>query len=195
MTKYFKPSVFTISLIPFLFLIYKIFFNKLGPEPVKEITHFTGEWTLLFIIFTLSMSPLKKITKLNIWISFRRMLGLFIFFYATLHMLTYVVIDYRLDFQSISKDILTKKFIFVGFAAWVLLLPLALTSSKKAVIYLKDKWKKLHRLIYLIAILGVTHFIWLVKKDLTEPLIYAVIILILLLFRFKFKRIKKINLN
>ena len=132
---------------------------------------------------------LKKITKLNIWISFRRMLGLFLFFYATLHMLTYVVIDYRLNFESISKDILTKKFIFIGFAAWVLLLPLALTSSKKALIYLKDKWKKLHRLIYVIAILGVTHFIWLVKKDLTEPLIYAVIILILLLFRFKFKRI------
>ncbi|EDZ60100.1 Ferric reductase like transmembrane component family protein [Candidatus Pelagibacter sp. HTCC7211] len=190
MKKYYKPSIFFLSLIPFVLIFYKIIFNKLGPEPVKEITHFTGEWTLLFIIFTLSMSPLKKITKLNIWISFRRMLGLFIFFYATLHMLTYVVIDYRLDFQSISKDILTKKFIFVGFAAWVLLLPLALTSSRKALFYLKDKWKKLHRLIYVIAILGVTHFIWLVKKDLTEPLIYAVIILILLLFRFKFRRIK-----
>ena len=190
MKKYYKPSIFFLSSIPFFLILYKIIFNKLGPEPVKEITHFTGEWTLLFIIFTLSMSPLKKITKLNIWISFRRMLGLFIFFYATLHMLTYVVIDYRLDFQSISKDILTKKFIFVGFAAWVLLLPLALTSSRKALFYLKDKWKKLHRLIYVIAILGVTHFIWLVKKDLTEPLIYAVIILILLLFRFKFRRIK-----
>ena len=195
MSKYLKSGVFILSIAPFLLIFYKIFFNKLGPEPVKEITHLTGEWTLLFIIFTLSMSPLKKITKLNIWISFRRMLGLFLFFYATLHMLTYVVIDYRLNFESISKDILTKKFIFVGFAAWVLLLPLALTSSKKALIYLKDKWKKLHRLIYVIAILGVTHFIWLVKKDLTEPLIYAVIILILLLFRFKFKRISKINLN
>ena len=118
------------------------------------------------------------------------MLGLFLFFYATLHMLTYVVIDYRLDFQSISKDIITKKFIFVGFAAWVLLLPLALTSSKKAMIYLKDKWKKLHRLIYLISIFGIIHFIWLVKKDLTEPLIYAVIVFILLLFRFNIKRYK-----
>jgi sulfoxide reductase heme-binding subunit YedZ len=134
------------------------------------------------------MSPLKKITKLNIWISFRRMLGLFLFFYATLHMLTYVAIDYRLDFQSISKDILTKKFIFVGFAAWILLLPLAFTSSKKAMIYLKDKWKKLHRLIYIISILGIIHFIWLVKKDLTEPLIYAAIVVILLLFRFNTKK-------
>jgi len=190
MKKYYKPSIFFLSLIPFLLILYKIIFNKLGPEPVKEITHFTGEWTLLFIIFTLSMSPLKKITKLNIWISFRRMLGLFLFFYATLHMLTYVAIDYRLDFQSISKDILTKKFIFVGFAAWILLLPLAFTSSKKAIIYLKDKWKKLHSLIYIISILGVIHFIWLVKKDLTEPLIYAVIVFILLLFRFNIKRYK-----
>ena len=190
MKKYYKPSIFFLSLIPFFLILYKIIFNKLGPEPVKEITHFTGEWTLLFIIFTLSMSPLKKITKLNIWISFRRMLGLFLFFYATLHMLTYVAIDYRLDFQSISKDILTKKFIFVGFAAWILLLPLAFTSTKKAIIYLKDKWKKLHRLIYLISILGIIHFIWLVKKDLTEPIIYAVIIVILLLFRFNVKKYK-----
>ena len=190
MKKYYKPSIFFLSLIPFLLILYKIIFNKLGPEPVKEITHFTGEWTLLFIIFTLSMSPLKKITKLNIWISFRRMLGLFLFFYATLHMLTYVAIDYRLDFQSISKDILTKKFIFVGFAAWILLLPLVFTSSKKAMIYLKDKWKKLHRLIYIISILGIIHFIWLVKKDLTEPLIYAAIVVILLLFRFNIKRYK-----
>ena len=104
-------------------------------------------------------------------------------------MLTYVVIDYRLEFQSISKDILTKKFIFAGFAAWVLLIPLTLTSSRKAVLFLKDKWKKIHRLIYLIAILSVVHFVWLVKKDLTEPLIYALILLVLLLFRIKFKKI------
>ena len=190
MNRFLKPGIFILSLIPFLAIISKIYFNQLGPEPVKEITHHTGEWTLIFICLTLAMSPLKKFTNLIIWIKLRRMLGLFVFFYATLHMLTYVVIDYRLDFQSISKDIFTKKFIFAGFAAWVLLLPLVLTSSKKAVIILKDKWKKIHRLIYVIAILGVIHFIWLVKKDLTEPLIYAAIILILLLFRFNFKKYK-----
>lgn len=189
MKRYFKPSIFFFSLIPFIIIVYKILFNELGPEPVKEITHHTGEWTLIFIVLTLTMTPLKIITNLSIWISFRRMLGLFVFFYATLHMLTYVIIDYRLDFDSIFKDILTKKFIFAGFTAWLLLLPLALTSSKKAVIFLKDKWKKLHKLIYIIAILGVVHFIWLVKKDLTEPLIYAVIILFLLLFRIKFKKV------
>jgi methionine sulfoxide reductase heme-binding subunit len=189
MKKYFKPSVFFLSLVPFLIIVYKIYFNQLGPEPVKEITHHTGEWSLIFICLTLLMSPLKSLTNLTIWINLRRMLGLFVFFYATLHMLTYVVIDYRLDFSSISKDILTKRFIFVGFASWILLLPLALTSSKKAVLLLKDKWKKLHRLIYLIAILGVIHFLWLVKQDLTEPLIYAVIVFILLLLRFRFKKI------
>ena len=188
MIKYFKPGVFFLSTIPFLFIFYKILFSKLGPEPVKEITHFTGEWTLIFICLTLSMSPLKRFTNLSIWISFRRMLGLFIFFYATLHLLTYIGLDYRFDINEISKDILTKRFIFVGFAAWLLLVPLALTSSKKMMNILKQYWKKLHRLIYLIALLGVTHFIWLVKKDITEPLIYLLIILFLLAFRVRFKK-------
>ena len=188
MKKYFKPSVFILSTVPFIIIVYKIFLNKLGPEPIKEITHHTGEWTLLFIIFTLAMSPLKKITNMNIWISIRRMLGLFVFFYASLHMLTYVGLDYRFDINEISKDILTKRFIFVGFAAWLLLVPLALTSSKKMMNILKHYWKKIHRLIYLIALLGVTHFIWLVKKDITEPLIYLLIILFLLAFRLKFKK-------
>jgi sulfoxide reductase heme-binding subunit YedZ len=188
MIKYFRSSVFLLSTIPFIIITYKIFLNKLGPEPIKEITHHTGEWTLLFLIFTLAMSPLKQITNMNIWISVRRMLGLFAFFYASLHMLTYVGLDYRFDINEISKDILTKRFIFVGFSAWLLLVPLALTSSKKMMSILKQYWKKLHRLIYLIALLGVTHFIWLVKKDVTEPLIYLLIILFLLAFRIKFKK-------
>ena len=188
MLKYFRSSVFLLSTIPFIVITYKIFLNKLGPEPIKEITHHTGEWTLLFLIFTLAMSPLKQITNMNIWISVRRMLGLFAFFYASLHMLTYVGLDYRFDMNEISKDILTKRFIFVGFAAWLLLVPLALTSSKKMMSILKQYWKKLHRLIYLIALLGVIHFIWLVKKDVTEPLIYLLIILFLLGFRLKFQK-------
>ena len=191
MKKYFKPSVFFLSVIPFFIIFYKIFFNKLGPEPIKEITHHTGEWTLLFLIFTLSMTPMKRFTNSNIWVSVRRMLGLFAFFYASLHMLTYIGLDYRFDINAISKDILTKRFIFVGFAAWLLLVALALTSSKKMMILLKQYWKKLHRLIYLISILGVTHFLWLVKKDMTEPLIYLFIILFLLGLRV---RLNKSNL-
>jgi len=188
MKKYFKSVIFFLSSIPFIIIIAKIFLDQLGPEPIKEITHHTGEWTLLFLVFTLSMSPLKRFTNLNIWISIRRMLGLFAFFYASLHMFTYVCLDYQFDLTAISKDILTKKFIFVGFAAWFLMIPLVLTSSKKMMSVLRKNWKKLHRLIYLISILGVIHFLWLVKKDLTEPLIYLLIIIILLILRINFKR-------
>ena len=189
MTKYFKPSVFILSTIPFLIITYKIFFNKLGPEPVKEITHFTGEWTLIFICLTLAMSPLKKFTNLNFWIKVRRMLGLFVFFYASLHLLTYVGIDYRFSLQPIFDDVVKKKYIFVGFTAWVLLIPLTITSSQKMMFLLKQNWKKLHRLIYVIAILGSLHFIWLSKTIYFKPLIYFVLITVLLVLRINFRRI------
>ena len=189
MIKYFKPSVLILGTIPFLFIIYKIFFNKLGPEPVKEITHFTGEWTLIFICLTLAMSPLKKLTNLNFWVKGRRMLGLFVFFYASLHLLTYVGIDYRFSWQPIFDDVVKKKYIFVGFAAWLLLIPLTLTSSQKMMFLLKQNWKKLHRLIYVIAIFGSLHFIWLSKTIYFKPLIYFLIITILLFLRVNFKRI------
>ena len=189
MTKYFKPGVFVLSTIPFVLIVYKIFYNKLGPEPVKEITHFTGEWTLIFICLTLAMSPLKRFTKFNFWIKIRRMLGLFVFFYASLHLLTYVGIDYRFSLQPIFNDVVKKKYIFVGFAAWILLIPLTITSSQKMMFLLKKNWKKLHRLIYVIAILGSLHFIWLSKTIYFKPLIYFVLITVLLVLRINFKRI------
>ena len=192
MRKYFKPGVFILSTIPFLFIFYKIYFNKLGPEPVKEITHFTGEWTLIFICLTLLMSPLKKLTNLNYWVKVRRMLGLFVFFYASLHLLTYVGIDYRFNLQPIIDDVLKKKYIFIGFAAWVLLLPLAITSSQMMMRLLKNNWKKLHRLIYVIAIFGALHYIWLSKTIFFRPLVYLAIILVLLALRIK---IKNRNIN
>ena len=189
MIRYFKPSIFILSTIPFLFITYKIFFNKLGPEPVKEITHFTGEWTLIFICLTLSMNPLKKLTNLNFWVKIRRMLGLFVFFYASLHLFTYIGIDYRFSWQPIFDDVVKKKYIFVGFAAWVLLIPLTITSSQKMMLLLKQKWKKLHRLIYVIAILGSLHFIWLSNSIFFKPLFYFVLITVLLALRINFKRI------
>ena len=192
MIKYFKPGVFFLSIIPFLFIFYKIYFNKLGPEPVKEITHFTGEWTLIFICLTLSMTPLKRLTNLTMWVSFRRMLGLFVFFYASLHLLTYIGIDYRFNWQPILDDVFKKKYIFIGFAAWVLLIPLAITSSQKMIKLLKNNWKKLHRLIYIIALFGSLHYIWLSKTIFFKPLVYLVIILVLLALRIK---IKKRNVN
>jgi len=185
--KYLKVVIFTLSLVPIFFIVYQIVTNQLGPEPIKDITHHTGKWTLYFIVLTLAMTPLKKITKLNIWINYRRMFGLFIFFYASLHLMTYVGLDYRFDLSSIGDDIIKKKYIFIGFSAWLLLVPLAITSNKKMIKILKDKWRKLHRLIYLISLFGSVHYLWLVKRDLTEPLIFLTIIIILLAFRFKFK--------
>ena len=187
MKKYLKLSVFILSSIPFLLISYKIFFNRLGPEPIKEITHFTGEWTLIFICLTLSMSPLKRFTNSIVWVSFRRMLGLFVFFYATLHLLTYVGLDYRFDWSPILDDVVKKKYIFIGFAAWLLLLPLVITSSQKMALMLKNNWKKLHRLIYVIAIFGSLHYIWLSKTIFFKPLIYFIIIFVLLALRIKFK--------
>jgi len=184
--KYLKIVIFTLSLIPIFFIIYQIITNQLGPEPIKEITHHTGKSTLYFIIITLAMTPLKKITKLNIWINYRRMFGLFIFFYASVHLMTYVGLDYRFDLASIGDDIIKKKYIFIGFSAWLLLIPLAITSNKRMIKILKEKWKKLHRLIYLISLFGAIHYLWLVKRDLTEPLIFLVVLIILLAFRFRF---------
>jgi len=187
MQKYIKIPIFFLSLLPILIIFYQIIFNQLGPEPVKEITHVTGNWTLRFIIITLAMTPLQKFTKLNFWISYRRMFGLFVFFYASAHMMTYVGIDYRFDWSSIGDDIVKKKFIFVGFLAWLLLVPLALTSSKRMIKLLRDKWKKLHKLIYIISLLGIIHYLWLVKVVTAEPLIYLIIIIILFMLRIKMK--------
>nr|WP_320410138.1 ferric reductase-like transmembrane domain-containing protein [Candidatus Methylopumilus rimovensis] len=128
---------------------------------------------------------------MNQWILYRRMLGLFTFFYATVHLLCYIGLDYHFAWIDIKNDIIKHRYVLVGFLGWLLLLPLAITSSDTMMRKLKFNWKRLHRLIYLIAILGVLHFLWLVKKDITEPLIYALIIFILFLLRLNmFKRQK-----
>ena len=188
MKNYSKPTVFLLSLWPIYIITYQIFYNELGPEPVDRIINHFGEWTLIFIILTLSMTPLKKITNSLEWIKFRRMLGLFAFFYASIHMLSYVGLDYRFDFEPLINDVLKKKFVFIGFSAWLFLVLLAITSSDKMVRLLKHNWKKLHRLIYVIAIFGSLHFIWLSKTIFFKPLIYTLIILFLLSLRIKFKK-------
>ncbi len=188
MRRYYKTLVFFLSLWPLYVISYQIIFNQLGPEPVDRIINHFGEWTLIFILLTLSMTPLKKITKSVEWIKFRRMLGLFTFFYASIHMLSYVGLDYRFDFEPLINDVLKKKFIFIGFSAWLLLIPLAVTSSEKMVRLLKQNWKKIHRLIYIIGVFGVLHYIWLSKTIFFKPLIFLIILVILLLFRIKITR-------
>ena len=187
MIKYFKPFVFILCLWPLGIIILDIYYNNLGAEPVKKIMNHFGEWTLIFICLTLTMSPLKRITNLSFWIKFRRMLGLFVFFYATVHLLTYIGLDYRFDWQPIFNDVLKKKFIFIGFSAWLLLIPLAATSSQKMINLLKQNWKKLHRIVYIIAIFGALHYIWLSKTIFFKPLIYTVIIVVLLILRIRIK--------
>ena len=188
MKDYFKPAVFLLSLWPIYIIAYQLIFNKLGPEPVDRIINHFGEWTLIFVLLTLSMTPLKKITNSLEWIKCRRMLGLFTFFYASIHMLSYVGLDYRFDFKPLIDDVFKKKFIFIGFSAWLLLIPLAITSSDKMARILKKNWKKLHRLFYVISIFGVLHFIWLSKTIFFKPLIFLIILIILLLFRINFKK-------
>ena len=188
MKNYFKPAVFLLSLWPIYIIAYQLINNKLGPEPVDRVINHFGEWTLIFVLLTLSMTPLKKITNSLEWIKFRRMLGLFAFFYASIHMFSYVGLDYRFDFKPLIDDILKKKFIFIGFSAWLLLIPLAITSSDKMVKILKRNWKKIHRLVYIISIFGVLHFIWLSKTIFFKPLIFLIILIILLLFRINFKK-------
>ncbi len=174
--------------MPLILILFDTYTNQLGAEPVKRIMNHFGEWTLIFLCLTLSMSPLKRFTTLAFWTKFRRMLGLFVFFYATLHLLTYIGLDYRFDWDPIINDVFKKKFIFIGFSAWLLLIPLALTSSQRMIKKMKNNWKKLHRLIYLIAIFGSLHYIWLSKTIFFEPLIYLIIITVLLALRIKIKR-------
>ena len=188
MIKYFKPLIFFICLWPLGAITLDIYYNDLGAEPVKKIMNHFGEWTLIFICLTLTMSPLKRITNLSFWIKFRRMLGLFVFFYATVHLLTYVGLDYRFDWDPIINDVLKKKYIFIGFSAWLLLIPLAATSSQKMIKILKRNWKNLHRLVYVIAIFGSLHYIWLSKTIFFKPLVYTLIIVVLLALRIKIKK-------
>lgn len=188
---YIKRLIFILSLWPLLLISINIFQDKLGANPVEFIERHFGKWTLIFLCLTLGMTPLRRITNISQWILYRRMLGLFVFFYASIHLLCYIALDYHFAWVDIKNDIIKHRYVLVGFFAWLLLLPLAITSSDKMIRKLKMNWKRLHRLIYVIAILGVLHFIWLVKKDITEPLIYAAIVSILLILRLNIFRHKK----
>jgi sulfoxide reductase heme-binding subunit YedZ len=187
-----KRLIFILSLWPLLSISINIFQDRLGANPVEFIERHFGKWTLIFLCLTLSMTPLRRITNVSQWILYRRMLGLFVFFYASIHLLCYIGLDYHFAWVDIKNDIIKHRYVLVGFLAWVLLLPLAITSSDKMIRKLKMNWKLLHRLIYVIAILGVLHFIWLVKKDITEPLIYVAIVSILFILRLDIFRRKKL---
>jgi sulfoxide reductase heme-binding subunit YedZ len=181
--KYLKPIVFLACLIPIGRIAWKGFHSLLGANPIQVITWSTGTWTLVLVMLTLSITPVRKLTKQYWLIQYRRMLGLFAFFYGCLHFTTYIWLDQFFNLHSIAKDVVKRPFITMGFTAFVLMIPLALTSTKGSIRRLGKRWVTLHRLIYATAIAGVIHYIWLVKKDIRKPVIYAIILGILLLYR------------
>lgn len=178
-----KALVFVAALIPLARLIWLGVIDKLGAHPVEFVTHSTGTWALVMLLITLSITPLRVLIG-NAWPQqFRRMAGLFAFFYACLHFLCYIWLDHWFDWAEITKDISKHPYVMVGFTGLVLMLPLAATSTQAMMRRLKRQWQKLHRLVYVIATLGVLHFYWLVKKDISEPLIYGCVLALLLGFR------------
>ncbi len=178
-----KPALFVLCLMPFALLIYSALTDNLGVNPVETLTHETGEWALRFLLFTLCITPLRRLTHVNWLIKLRRMLGLFAFFYAVLHFITYLWLDQFFDWQEILIDIPKRPFITIGFLSFVLLLPLALTSTNAMQRRLKKKWLTLHKLVYVIPMLVIVHFIWSLKADYSEPLFYTFIFLVLMISR------------
>ena len=179
-----KVAVFLACLGPLGRLGYKALTDSLGANPIEVITHATGDWTLRFLLITLAITPLRKLSHQPWLIRFRRMLGLYAFFYGCLHFTTYLWLDQFFYWANMVKDVGKRPFITAGFTGFVLLIPLALTSTSWAVRKLGGRrWQWLHRLIYASATAGVIHFLWLVKKDISEPLIYAGVLAVLLLYR------------
>ena len=179
-----KVFVFLLCLVPLGLLLWQGLHNDLSANPVNYVEHATGDWTMRFLILTLAITPLRKILRLPQLIRFRRMLGLFAFFYVCLHFSTWVAVDNYFDWRHMLKDVAKRPFITVGFTGFVLLIPLALTSTAGWIRRLGGKrWQMLHRAIYATAILGVIHYYWLVKSDVRKPLQYAAIVGILLAWR------------
>lgn len=185
MVRWFKPVVFAACLLPVAHLLWAYYHDGLTANPIEFITHSTGDWTLIFLMITLAVTPVRKLTRQYWLVRYRRMFGLFAFFYGCLHLATYVWLDKFFAFREMLADVAKRPFITAGFTAFLLMVPLALTSTKWSVRKLGGKrWQALHRLVYLSAIAGVIHYKWLVKADITKPVRYAILLGLLLLYRF-----------
>jgi methionine sulfoxide reductase heme-binding subunit len=188
--KWLKPAVFLVCLLPFAYLAYGFssdFFagtRIFGSDPIKEIEHYAGDWILRFLVITLSITPVSRLTGQGWLVRYRRMFGLFAFFYATLHVLIYAILDVELSWSIMVEDIADRIYITIGMTAFVMLLALALTSTNGWVRRLGSaRWKALHRLIYAIVVLGTIHYWMSVKRDVTDPAMYALIFAVLLGYR------------
>jgi len=176
-----KNGLFLLCLVPLASLVYRLFSDALGANPIEALTRGLGDWTLRFLLITLAVTPLRRISGLNWLLKLRRMLGLYAFSYALLHFASYVWLDQFFDWNAIWKDIIKRPFITVGFASLLLLFPLAATSTNAMIKRLGGRrWQMLHRAVYAIGMFAVLHYWWMVKKDITQPAIYAAILTLLL---------------
>jgi methionine sulfoxide reductase heme-binding subunit len=183
MRKALKPLIFVLSLVPAAYLVFLGFTNNLGVNPAETLQLETGTWALRFLIATLTVTPLRRLTGWNRVISYRRMLGLFAFFYAFAHFLTYLILDQYFALDQMMADVVKRPFITMGFIAFVLMIPLALTSTKGWIRRLGRRWQSLHRLIYVSAAAASIHYVWKVKVVLGAPVYYALAVALLLGFR------------
>lgn len=183
MLRHSKPLVFVVALGPLAWLLFRAFTGRLSANPVEDLTLSTGIWALRFLLITLAITPLRRVTGWNPIIQYRRMLGLFAFFYATVHLAIYLVFDQALDFRFILPDLVKRPYITAGMVAFLAMLPLAITSTKGWIRRLGRRWQALHRLVYLSAAAACLHFIWKVKVVIGEPVYYAAILGVLLGFR------------
>lgn len=178
-----KPLVFASCLLPLAHLVWDALHGTLGPDPVAQLEHRSGDWALRLLLATLAVTPLRRLSGWHKLIRYRRMLGLFAFFYITTHLMIYLVVDLGGFWSQLLGEIVKRPYITVGFSAWLLLLPLALTSTRKTIRRLGRHWQRLHRLVYVAALLGTLHFLWLVKADHREPALYLGVFVLLMLAR------------
>jgi sulfoxide reductase heme-binding subunit YedZ len=182
-----RAAVFLLGLVPLVRLVLLGLTDQLTANPIEFITRSTGTWTLVFLLVTLAVTPLRRALRWNWLLRLRRMLGLYAFFYGCLHFTTYVWLDQFFDPAGIARDIVKRPFITMGFTAFVLMLPLALTSTRAMVRRLGAvRWQRLHRLVYVVGLAGIIHYWWLVKRDVTQPLIYALVLAVLLVLRVRY---------
>lgn len=192
--KLLKPVVFVLALLPMALLVSGAINNTLGANPTETMTRTTGDWALYFLLMTLAVTPLRQLTGQGWLIRIRRMLGLFVFFYACVHFLTYVWFDQFFNVSEIIADIIKRPFITIGFVCLLLLVPLAMTSTNKMMQRLKKNWKRLHKLVYVISPLAVLHYFMMTRADYLQPIIVLSILLVLLAYRLiKFSKARQVN--
>jgi len=184
-----KPFVFAVCLLPLAILVWDTLHEQLGTDPVAQLEHRSGIWALRLLLTTLAITPLRRLTRRAEPLRYRRMLGLFAFFYACVHMTVYLAIDLGGFWSQLLTEIVKRPYMTVGFSAWLLLVPLAITSTRGMMRRLGRRWQQLHKLVYPAALLAVLHFLWLVKADHREPLVYLAVLAVLMLARVRWPSI------